>query len=113
MGILMDYADQAELDCFLGRNPSIEVLELIMPDFSGIARCKRIQRSEFKRLFSGSFLSPQSAPAIRYPWRFLRDNTLSGAGWRSRSDYSPHRRHPRGCPVVRIACRAGHGGLYH
>jgi len=64
MGILMDYADQAELDCFLERNPSIEVLELIMPDFSGIARCKRIQRSEFKRLFSGSFLSPQSAPLL-------------------------------------------------
>ena len=60
----MEYADQAELDRFMQLNPSIEVIELIMPDFSGIPRCKRIQRSEFKRLFSGTFLSPQSAPLL-------------------------------------------------
>ena len=41
----MEYADQAELDRFMQLNPSIEVIELIMPDFSGIPRCKRIQRS--------------------------------------------------------------------
>jgi len=60
----MEYADQAELDRFMQLNPSIEVIELIMPDFSGIPRCKRIQRSEFKRLFSGTFLSPQAAPLL-------------------------------------------------
>ena len=33
---IMNYADQAELDRFMQLNPDIEVIELIMPDFSGI-----------------------------------------------------------------------------
>ena len=40
----MEFADQAELDAFLVNHPDIEVIELVMPDLSGIARCKRIQR---------------------------------------------------------------------
>lgn len=62
--VTMKFADQAELEAFLQAHPEIEVLELVMPDLSGIARCKRIQRSEFQRLFGGTFLSPQAAPLL-------------------------------------------------
>ena len=70
----MEFADQAELDAFLVNHPDIEVIELVMPDLSGIARCKRIQRSEFRRLFSGDFLSPQAAPLLGILGDFY-DNT--------------------------------------
>ena len=70
----MEFADQAELDAFLVNHPDIEVIELVMPDLSGVARCKRIQRTEFRRLFSGDFLSPQAAPLLGILGDFY-DNT--------------------------------------
>jgi glutamine synthetase len=66
----MNFAALEELEQFLTANPETQVLELLMPDLSGILRAKRIHRSEFERLFSGSFLTPRSAPllGIRGDW---------------------------------------------
>ena len=41
----MKYADVTELEQFLAANPDTQVLELLMPDISGILRAKRIHRS--------------------------------------------------------------------
>ena len=60
----MNYADAAELEQFLKTHPDTQVLELLMPDISGILRAKRIHRSEFSRLFDGTFLTPRSAPLL-------------------------------------------------
>ena len=60
----MNYADAAELEQFLKTYPDTQVLELLMPDISGILRAKRIHRSEFSRLFDGTFLTPRSAPLL-------------------------------------------------
>ena len=60
----MNYADTAELEDFLTAYPDTQVLELLMPDISGILRAKRIHRSEFSRLFDGTFLTPRSAPLL-------------------------------------------------
>ncbi|MAI94983.1 MAG: glutamine synthetase [Halieaceae bacterium] len=60
----MKYADVTELEQFLAANPDTQVLELLMPDISGILRAKRIHRSEFLRLFKGDFLTPRSAPLL-------------------------------------------------
>jgi glutamine synthetase len=46
----MRFAPKEELDEFLGNNPDIELLEVLMPDFNGLLRCKRIQRQEFAAL---------------------------------------------------------------
>ena len=66
----MNFAALEELEQFLTANPETQVLELLMPDLSGILRAKRIHRSEFERLFNGSFLTPRSAPllGIRGDW---------------------------------------------
>lgn len=66
----MNFATLEELRQFLTANPEIQVLELLMPDLSGILRAKRIHLSEFERLFNGSFLTPRSAPllGIRGDW---------------------------------------------
>ena len=40
------------------RYPSIQMLEVLMPDMNGIFRCKRIHRSEFAALFAGSLKCP-------------------------------------------------------
>jgi len=66
----MNFAALDELEQFLTANPDIQVLELLMPDLSGILRAKRIHLSEFGRLFNGSFLTPRSAPllGVRGDW---------------------------------------------
>ena len=66
----MNFATLDELEQFLTANPEIQVLELLMPDLSGILRAKRIHLSEFGRLFNGSFLTPRSAPllGVRGDW---------------------------------------------
>ena len=66
----MNFAALDELEQFLTANPEIQVLELLMPDLSGILRAKRINLSEFGRLFNGSFLTPRSAPllGVRGDW---------------------------------------------
>ena len=66
----MNFAALDELEQFLTANPGIQVLELLMPDLSGILRAKRIHLSEFGRLFNGSFLTPRSAPllGVRGDW---------------------------------------------
>ncbi len=76
----MEFADPAELDIFLQNNPGVEFLELVMPDLSGIARCKRIQRSEFVRLFSGSFLSPRAAPLLGIRGNFYQTTAIPAMG---------------------------------
>ncbi len=60
----MNFAALDELEQFLTANPEIKVLELLMPDLSGILRAKRIHLSEFERLFNGAFLTPRSAPLL-------------------------------------------------
>ena len=60
----MNFAALDELEQFLTANPEIKVLELLMPDLSGILRAKRIHFSEFERLFKGAFLTPRSAPLL-------------------------------------------------
>ena len=66
----MNFATLDELEQFVTANPEIQVLELLMPDLSGILRAKRIHLSGFGRLFNGSFLTPRSAPllGVRGDW---------------------------------------------
>ena len=47
----MDSASPAELELFLQHNPTLAMLEVLMPDMNGIFRCKRIHRSEFPIFF--------------------------------------------------------------
>lgn len=60
----MDFAERDELETFLGENPDVKLLEVLMPDMNGILRCKRIQRREFDALFSGSFSVPKTMPFL-------------------------------------------------
>ena len=60
----MKLAQQEELDAFLGDNPDIQLLEVLIPDFNGLLRCKRIQRTEFSALFNGSFAVPRTIPLL-------------------------------------------------
>jgi glutamine synthetase len=77
----MNYADAAELEQFLKAYPDTQVLELLMPDISGILRAKRIHRSEFSRLFDGTFLTPRSAPLLRRKRRLVRRDSPFRARW--------------------------------
>ncbi|EED34250.1 putative glutamine synthetase [Luminiphilus syltensis NOR5-1B] len=58
------FAQPEELEAFIGENPDIELLELLMPDMHGLLRCKRIQRSEFAGLFEGKFTVPITIPLL-------------------------------------------------
>ncbi|MEO1078435.1 MAG: glutamine synthetase family protein [Pseudomonadota bacterium] len=60
----MDFARHEELDAFLGANPDIQLLEVLMPDMNGLLRCKRIQRAEFGALFNGGFSVPRTVPLL-------------------------------------------------
>ena len=60
----MQVAAQSELDAFIAQYPDIQMLEVLMPDMNGIFRCKRIHRSEFQALFSGSLKSVASQPLV-------------------------------------------------
>ena len=60
----MNAAGQAELDSFLQANPSIQMLEVLMPDINGIFRCKRIHRSEFSALFAGALKCPATQSLV-------------------------------------------------
>ncbi|MFT4767945.1 MAG: glutamine synthetase [Glaciecola sp.] len=60
----MRFAPKSELDDFLEENPDIQLLEVLMPDYNGILRCKRIQRREFLSLFEGSFSVPKTVPFL-------------------------------------------------
>lgn len=60
----MRFAQPAELEAFLGENPDIQLLELLMPDVNGILRCKRIQRREFGALYEGHFAVPKTVPML-------------------------------------------------
>ncbi len=60
----MNSIEHAELQNFLQRNPSLQMLEVLMPDINGIFRCKRIHRSEFGALFAGSLKSPATQPLV-------------------------------------------------
>ena len=66
----------AELKAFLKRFPETDVIELLVPDMSGVLRGKRIRRGEFDSIFSGGFCMPggtvlldtlgNTVPGIRY-----------------------------------------------
>ena len=76
----MQVADKRELEDFLLRYPHIEMIEILMPDISGILRCKRIHRREFDVLFGHSFKAPITLPLLGilgdlYPGQ---DSTLFG-----------------------------------
>ena len=60
----MQFAPRSELESFLSRNPDIQLLEVLMPDFNGLLRCKRIQRQEFASLFEGQFTVPRTVPLL-------------------------------------------------
>jgi glutamine synthetase len=60
----MEFAHPDELASFLGHNPDIQLLEVLMPDMNGLLRCKRIQRAEFTALFSGAFSVPRTVPFL-------------------------------------------------
>lgn len=60
----MEFASAEELSVFLGQNPDIRLLEVLMPDLHGLLRCKRIQRAEFSALFAGRFSVPRTVPLL-------------------------------------------------
>lgn len=60
----MDFAQIHELDEFLRENPDVQLLEVLMPDYNGILRAKRIQRAEFAALFDGGFSVPITVPIL-------------------------------------------------
>lgn len=60
----MEFAQQEELDSFLGANPDIQFLEVLMPDMNGLLRCKRIHQQEFASLFAGDFSVPRTVPLL-------------------------------------------------
>ncbi|MCB1695466.1 MAG: glutamine synthetase [Halioglobus sp.] len=62
--VSVDRTGRAELDNFLERYPSIQMLEVLMPDMNGIFRCKRIHRSEFAALFAGSLKCPATQSLV-------------------------------------------------
>ncbi|GAB5413027.1 MAG: glutamine synthetase family protein [Congregibacter sp.] len=69
----MEFAQRQELDAFLGANPDVKLLEVLMPDMNGILRCKRIHRREFDALFEGSFSVPKTMPFLG-----IRSNMYDG-----------------------------------
>ncbi|MEO0438463.1 MAG: glutamine synthetase family protein [Pseudomonadota bacterium] len=69
----MTFAQPEELSEFLDSNQDIELIEVLMPDFHGLLRCKRIQRSEFETLFNGGFSVPGTVPFLG-----LRGNLYDG-----------------------------------
>lgn len=70
----MEFAPRSELECFLSRNPDIQLLEVLMPDFNGLLRCKRIHRQEFAALFDGLFSVPRTVPLLA-----IRGDMYAGA----------------------------------
>ena len=60
----MDFAQKSELEAFLQKNPEVQLLEVLMPDYNGMLRCKRIQRREFAALFDGKFTVPITVPVL-------------------------------------------------
>jgi len=69
----MRFAPRAELEAFLSSNPDIQLLEVLMPDFNGLLRCKRIHRQEFAPLFEGHFSVPRTVPLLG-----IRGNMYAG-----------------------------------
>ena len=60
----MQVAPQQELDAFIQKHTDVTMLEVLMPDMSGIFRCKRIHKTEFQALFNGSLKSVASLPLV-------------------------------------------------
>lgn len=60
----MKFAEREELEAFLGENPDVKLIEVLMPDMNGILRCKRIQRRECSSLFEGTFSVPKTMPFL-------------------------------------------------
>ncbi|MEM6604919.1 MAG: glutamine synthetase family protein [Pseudomonadota bacterium] len=60
----MAFAEPSELTDFLSANPEVELLEVLMLDFHGLLRCKRIQKQEFNVLYSGEFSVPGTIPFL-------------------------------------------------
>ncbi|MDP5069808.1 MAG: hypothetical protein NWQ45_02815, partial [Congregibacter sp.] len=62
--IVMRFAPRSELDTFLEQNPDIQLLEILMPDYNGIFRCKRVARPQFAALYEGAFRVPRTIPFL-------------------------------------------------
>ena len=60
----MQVAPQEELDAFIQKHPDVAMLEVLMPDMSGIFRCKRIHKTDFQALFNGALKSVASLPLV-------------------------------------------------
>lgn len=60
----MTFARSSELEVFLREHPEVQLLEVLMPDYNGMLRCKRIQRREFEALFQGGFSVPITVPVL-------------------------------------------------
>ena len=48
----------AELSRFLKKHPKSDVMELLIADVTGVLRCKRIRKSEFKKIVKDGFCLP-------------------------------------------------------
>lgn len=51
---------QEEIDAFLDANPDIDVIELLIPDMSGVLRGKRLQKDALSKLEKGTLRMPAS-----------------------------------------------------
>ena len=51
-------AINAELKRFLKKYPKTDVMELLIADLAGVLRCKRIRKSEFKKIINDGFSLP-------------------------------------------------------
>ncbi len=48
----------AELNRFLKKYPKTDVMELLIADITGVLRCKRIRKSDFRKIFKDGFTLP-------------------------------------------------------
>jgi hypothetical protein len=98
---------QAELDGFLQANPSIQMLEVLMPDINGIFRCKRIHRSEFSALFEGTLKCPATQSLVTTMGEY---NHRAPGGGGARQQDTAGERQPGHCALVGLSHWPGAGG---
>ncbi len=73
----------AELNRFIKKHPGTDVMELLIPDLTGVLRCKRIRRNEFAKTFTDGFCLPGGAVLID-----TIGDVINGIPW-SASDGDP------------------------
>lgn len=60
----MSKSSYPELETFLANNPEIQMMEVLIPDLSGILRTKRIPRMEFESFFKGGLKGTTTLPLV-------------------------------------------------